>query len=64
MQVYKEGIEKTIRDSEWPSYKERGYVQINAVEEQPEQEEVEVVADYVISKPKPKAKPKTKAKKK
>ena len=28
MQVYKDGIEKTIRESQWQTYKERGYIQI------------------------------------
>lgn len=60
MQVYKDGIEKTIRESDWQRYKEWGYIQINVVEEKPEQDEIEVIDDYVVSKPKPKAKPKKK----
>ena len=58
MQVYKEGIEKTIRESEWQRYREMGFIQINVVEDKPEQDEIEEVDEYTVSKPKAKSKKK------
>lgn len=59
MQVYKDGIERTIRETQWQNYKEKGYVQISSKPEaQPAQEDVIEVDEYTISKPK--AKPKKK----
>ena len=57
MQVYKDGIEKTIRESQWQTYKERGYIQIaENREEQPIQDEIVEVDEFTISKPKAKKK--------
>ena len=58
MQVYKDGIERTIRDSEWQRYREWGFIQINVVEDKPEQDEIIEVDEYTVSKPKAKAKKK------
>lgn len=55
MQVFKDGIERTIRESQWQSYKDKGYVKIaENIEEQPEQDEVVEVDEFTISKPKAK----------
>ena len=57
MQVYKDGIEKTIRESQWQTYKEKGFIQVNTKPEvQPKQEEVIEVDEFTISKPKAKKK--------
>lgn len=52
MQVYKDGIEKTIRESEWGTYKDRGYVKI----ETEVKKEIEVPEEEEIEEVKPKTK--------
>lgn len=58
MQVFKEGIEKTIRDCDWQRYRELGYVEVGGkvAEPQPEQEEVKIEDDYTVVKAKPQKK--------
>lgn len=57
MQVFKDGIERTIRETQWQSYREKGYIKVaENIEEQPKQDEVIEVDEYTISKPKVKAK--------
>ena len=53
MQVYKEGIERTIKDSDWADYQRKGYIKVTKIEPQPKQEEVQIVDDYTV-KPKKK----------
>jgi hypothetical protein len=50
MQVYKDGIEKTIRDCDWQRYRELGYVEVGGkVEEpQPAQENIEIEDEYTV----------------
>ena len=49
MQVYKDGIEKTIRESQWQTYKERGYIQVAENIEEPKPiQDVEVADDFVV----------------
>jgi len=48
MQVYKDGIEKTIRESQWQTYKERGYIQVAENKEEQPKQDVEVADDFVV----------------
>ena len=49
MQVYKDGIEKTIRESQLQAYKDRGYVEVSTKPEpQPVQKDIEVEDDFIV----------------
>ena len=50
MQVYKEGIETTIKDKEWAEYSKRGYIQVNKKEPQPIQEDIKPVEEFIVRK--------------
>ena len=48
MKMYKEGITREVDELEVQSFKESGWVEIKAREEQPKQEKVEVVSRKVV----------------
>lgn len=48
MQVYKDGIEKTIKESQLQVYKEKGYMEVSSKPEPQPAQEVEVADDFVV----------------
>lgn len=53
IQVYKEGIERTIKAEEQAKYIKMGYIKVTKYEPQPIQEDVKPVDDYVVAKKTP-----------
>lgn len=49
MQIYKDGIERTIKSDEWQHWRNLGYVQVKKTEEQPKQDNVIVQDDYTVA---------------
>lgn len=49
MQVYKDGIERTIRETQWQSYREKGYIKVAENIEEPKPiQDVEIADDFVV----------------
>ena len=54
MQVYKDGITRTIKNKDWQKYRELGYIEVKPVEHKPEPMEIKEEGEKLEEKPKAK----------